>query len=76
MSRLNKERESKLQPIRIKKAIDILKEMGYDPIEIGNSKICFTHFNGNLVTFWPYSGWHSGHDIEDGRGLKHLLNQL
>lgn len=76
MPRLDKDREARLQPVRMKRAMNMLKEMGYDPREIGDSKIAFTHFKGSRVTFWPYSGWHSGKDIEDGRGLDHLLNQL
>lgn len=76
MPRLDIDRQKALEPTRIKRAMDLLKEMGYDPREIGTSKIAFNHFKGSRVTFWPYSGWHSGKDIEDGRGLEHLLNQL
>lgn len=76
MPRLNIERQELLEPIRIKKAMKSLKQLGFDPHEVGTSKITFLYKNGNKVTFWPYSGWHSGKDIEDGRGLEHLLKQL
>jgi len=31
---------------------------------------------GSTINFFPYSGWHSGKSIEDGRGFKNLLKQL
>ena len=76
MPRLDIERQALLEPIRIKKAMKKIKQLGFNPHEVGSSKITFEYKNGNKVYFWPYSGWHSGKDIEDGRGLEHLLKQL
>jgi hypothetical protein len=33
-------------------------------------------FKNELVKFFPYSGWHTGKSIVDGRGIKKLLAQL
>jgi hypothetical protein len=37
--------------------------------------ICFT-YDGHQVKFFPYSGWHTGKSIKDGRGIEKLLAQL
>lgn len=74
-NRLNQEREKELQPIRIEYAIKFLNELGYTELEVDNTKIIFLH-KGEPVTFFPYSGWHSGKSIKDGRGLANLLKQL
>lgn len=76
MPRLDIERQHKLEPRRMEKAMNMLKDMGYNPVQVGDARINFTHFKGSNITFYPYSGWHSGKDIEDGRGLEHLLKQL
>lgn len=74
-NRLDKEREEKLQPIRFKYALEVLTEMGYEVKELGKTTLQFKHKN-EAVTFYPYSGWHSGKSIKDGRGLKNLIDQL
>lgn len=33
-------------------------------------------FKGNAVFFYPYSGWATGKNIQDGRGLQNLINQI
>lgn len=73
--RLNQDREAKLQPLRIKTAVDELNKLGFSITYIDNVKIQFV-FNGSTITYYPYSGWASGKTIRDGRGLKNLLNQL
>jgi len=73
-NRLNKEREAELQPKRMEFACQEIAKLGYKYIA-DETKVCFTH-NGHQVTFYPYSGWHSGKSIKDGRGLQKLLDQL
>lgn len=75
MARLNIERQKELEPERIKHAIKKLNELGYMTIESDNTKIKFWH-KGEPCLFYPYSGWHTGKTIKDGRGLNNLLNQL
>ena len=41
-----------------------------------NSKCLTFQFKGCDVLYYPYSGWHTGKSIKDGRGLKNLLKQL
>lgn len=65
-----------MEGVSIKIAIEKLEEMGYDPIVVSDTEINITHFLGTNIKYWPENGWHSGKNIEDGRGLEHLLNQL
>jgi hypothetical protein len=73
--RLNKLREQELQPERMDYAKAELEKKGYLVSKIGDTELQFMH-NGELVRLYPYSGWHSGKSIKDGRGLKKLLKQL
>lgn len=74
-NRLDQEREEKLQPQRIKSCKVKLEQLGFEVTENGNTELQFV-FNGSLVKFWPYSGWHTGKSIKDGRGFSNLLRQL
>lgn len=74
-SRLNQEREKELQPKRMATAKAEIEKRGLKITYIDGTQLAFM-FKGQLVRFWPYSGWHTGRTIEDGRGLTHLLNQL
>lgn len=38
-------------------------------------KIIF-YWKENKITLFPYSGWHTGKSIKDGRGIENLLKQL
>lgn len=73
-NRLDKDREAELQPKRMEYACERLSALGFKYIA-DNTKICF-QYNGHQVTFYPYSGWHTGKSIIDGRGLNRLLSQL
>lgn len=76
--RLNQKREAILAPKRMASAVGILQDWGFDPVvsfDPGLPCIKFEH-KGSTITFWPYSGWHSGKSIKDGRGLIPLLKKL
>ena len=73
-NRLNQEREALLQPKRIEACLKELERRGFK-CESDNTKIVFM-LNGNKIQFFPYSGWHSGKGIKDGRGFQNLLRQL
>jgi len=75
MARLDIERQQKLEPVRINKAIAEIKALGLEIVYQDSTQIRF-NFKGNLITFYPYSGWHTGKGINDGRGLNNLLKQL
>lgn len=66
MARLDKERQQELEPQRINFAVQKLSEIG---IEV-------TSKDSTKITFFPYSGWHTGKGIKDGRGINNLLKQL
>lgn len=73
--RLNIERQNTLEPQRMDYAISKLIELGYSPIRQDGKKLLFL-YKGETVTLFPYSGWHTGKSITDGRGIDKLLKQL
>lgn len=75
MSRLDKEREQKLQPERLEFAVKEIRDLELEILDITHSRIDFI-YKGNVIMFYPYSGWHTGKGIADGRGWKHLKNQI
>lgn len=75
MARLNVERQKKLEPKRIDFAINELSKLGYEVKIETNTMISFL-FKGNIIHYYPYSGWHTGKGINDGRGWKKLYNQI
>lgn len=75
MSRLNTERQNKLEPLRFAVAKQKIVDLGYEIISETTTELNFK-FNGSNIKFFPYSGWHTGRSIIDGRGLQKLLNQI
>ena len=65
----------KEEPKRIDYAITELTEAGFDVHYQDKTKIKFYH-NGNEITLFPFTGWHTGKSIKDGRGLNKLLKQI
>jgi len=74
-NRLDQEREEKLQPIRMEGCKKKLEELGFEVEEVGGTQLRFM-YKGSKVVFFPYSGWHSGKTIKDGRGFQRLLRQI
>ena len=74
--RLNIERQNKLEPKRMEVAKQEIEKLGYDVIEVSETELQFIHVRNCKIKFFPYSGWHSGATIKDGRGLQKLLNQI
>jgi hypothetical protein len=74
-NRLDQEREKRLQPIRLQTAKKELTKLG---LEITFEVDAVIHFvyKGETIKYFPYTGWHTGKGIKDGRGLKNLLKQL
>lgn len=58
-SRLDQEREAKLQPERIRHSVAELEKLGMADIKINDTTITFT-FNDATIWLFPYSGWHQG----------------
>lgn len=75
MPRLNIERQKELEPKRMADARESIEAMGYDIFFSDQTVLAFM-FNGEVVKYFPYSGWASGKTITDGRGLRNLLKQI
>lgn len=74
MVRLDRERQERLEPKRIESCKQKLESMGFY-VEQNHTALVF-EFKGSKIQFWPYSGWHTGKTIKDGRGFENLINQL
>lgn len=75
MSRLNEQRQKKMEPMFYAYAKNLIEHKGYIITKEEKTYFEFT-YNDSTVRLFPYSGWHSGKSIEDGRGLQKLLDQL
>lgn len=73
--RLDQQRQKELEPKRMEFAKRSIQDLGYEIVVEKNTSLTFM-FKGEFVTVFPYSGWHTGKSIKDGRGLQKLLNQL
>lgn len=75
MSRLNIERQEKLEPLRMTVAIEKITALGYEITFQDETRLEFI-FRGHRIKYFPYSGWATGLTIKDGRGLSKLLKQI
>jgi hypothetical protein len=75
MARLDTDRQEELEPQRMKFAAETLIKLEYAVAYVGETELNFLH-NGELIKFFPYSGWYSGKGVGSGRGLKNLLQKL
>lgn len=75
MARLNIQRQKALEPNRVQFAVQAITTLGLPIVEQTHNTIRFI-FKDQVVTYFPYSGWHTGKSITDGRGWKHLNDQL
>lgn len=73
--RQDQERQAELEPKRMNFIVNILNHLELEILDRDNTKVKFM-FKGSKVTFFPYSGWHSGKTITDGRGVENLVKQL
>ena len=74
-NRQDKQTESEQQPIRIAYAKKQIEALGYTITDETTTSITF-EFKGHAVKILPYSGWHTGKTIQDGRGIDKLLKQI
>jgi len=75
MARLDTDRQKELEPNRIEFAKAEITKLGYAITYEDGTKIQF-EFKGKAVTLFPYSGWHTGSTIQDGRGIHKLIKQI
>jgi len=74
-NRLNQEREKELQPKRMDYALEQLGKLEIGIIMYDDTLIKFI-WKGSVCVLYPYSGWHTGKTIKDGRGIEKLIEQL
>lgn len=75
MARLDQERQAELEPKRMEFAVNVITHLGLTITHRDNTTLRFL-FKGHTVTLYPYSGWHTGKSIKDGRGISNLIKQL
>lgn len=75
MSRLNIERQNKLEPKRLEYAKEKLNGLGYFITYEDNTRLEF-EYKGKTIRFYGYSGWYTGSSVRDGRGITSLIEQL
>lgn len=75
MARLDKEKQKKIEPKRMEYAKTEIQKLGYTIVYEDENELMF-QFKGKTISFYPYSGWHTGATIKDGRGIEKLLKQL
>lgn len=75
MARLNIERQKELEPKRFEYAKTKITELGFIITFEDETRLEFL-FKGEKIMLYPYSGWHTGKTIKDGRGIEKLLKQL
>ena len=63
-----------IQSERMKYAKEQLTNLGIQ-FESKGKEIRFNYL-GSQILFYPYTGWHTGKTIKDGRGIKNLLKQI
>lgn len=76
LKEFRKHKRAKKQDSRVAHGINVLTEMGFDVGESADGTTLTFEYRGNTIRYYPYSGWHSGKGIKDGRGFKNLVKQL
>lgn len=66
---------NKVRLERTEYAIQKISEKGYQVFAVDEHKVEFT-FEGEKVWHYPFTGWHTGKTIQDGRGIGKLLKQI
>jgi len=74
-NRLDQEREKALTPTRAEFARNIINHLGLEIVFDNDTEIHFM-FKNEVIKLFPYSGWHTGKSIVDGRGIEKLINQI
>jgi len=75
MARQDIELQKELEPQRMEYAKNRIAELGFEILYESATELRFLYKN-ETVRLFPYSGWHSGKSITDGRGIKNLIEQI
>lgn len=60
---------------RMSYAINSIKKLGFIICIENNATISFI-FKDRKILMYPFTGWHSGKSIKDGRGIHNLIKQI
>jgi len=69
------EHKRKVQEERMQYAKSEIEKLGFRTNQIDETCLEFIHKEA-IVKLFPFTGWHTGKSINDGRGIKELLKQL
>lgn len=72
---MNQESKKEIQEKRVQSCEHALIDLGVEIHHRSKTEIRFMH-KGHEVKFFPYTGWHTGKSIKDGRGFNKLTKQL
>ena len=73
--KLDQERQKSQEPKRMAYAKKRLTDLNIKIIFETENRIDFL-FKDKKCSIFPYSGWHTGQSIKDGRGIEKLIEQL
>lgn len=68
--------KKQLKKERFEFAVFQLTENAIDISNESNESCIVFYHNEHRVLFYPFSGWHTGKSIKDGRGINKLLKQI
>jgi len=57
-------------------AFHCAEDLGFEVTYVSGYQLLIRTSANNSVTYWTKKKWSSGKDIKDGRGFRHLLNEL
>jgi hypothetical protein len=75
MSVVNPEKRIVLQPQRMAYCVEQVSSLGFEIFDQNENSFCFEYKNQKIQMF-PFTGWHTGKSIKDGRGIENLLKQI
>ena len=76
MALLNREEVPIPESERVLNAKAEIEKLGFSVALSPDCKSLTFTFKNQTVILFPYTGWHTGMTLKDGRGLKNLLKQL
>lgn len=72
----SKEQKAKATATRMETAVKKIEKLGFCAMQINASELEISNDSDVICKYFPFTGWATGKQIVDGRGLKTLLTQL
>lgn len=70
-----KARRNAFKEERMAHALRRIGRAGYTVRQVNDLELQFL-YHGEIVRFYPYTGWATGKSITDGRGIQRLIDQI